>query len=81
MTATLWLKGMEVTEDTTDEEVMNFPRGYIVKYAKTAARFRRELIERYGEEKGSKIRFAESYEICEYGTQPSKELIEDLISE
>ena len=61
-----WLKGMEITADTTDEEVMAAPRGYAVRFAKTAARFRKELIERYGEEKGSKIRYAEAYEVCEY---------------
>lgn len=62
-----WLKGMEVTDDTTDEEVMAFPRGYMVRFAKTAARFRKELIAKYGKEKGSKVRFAEAYEVCEYG--------------
>ena len=69
-----WLKGMNITEDTTDEEVMAAKRGYAVRNAKTAARFRKELIERYGEEKGSKIRYAEAFEICEYGTQPSEEM-------
>ena len=62
-----FLKGMEITEDTTDEEVMAASRGYSVRFAKTAARFRKELIERYGRERGEKIRYAEAYEICEYG--------------
>ncbi|MBR5587058.1 MAG: PIG-L family deacetylase [Clostridia bacterium] len=68
-----WLKGMEITADTTDEEVMAAPRGYAVRFAKTAARFRKELIERYGEEKGSKIRYAEAYEVCEYGNPLTEE--------
>ncbi len=72
-----WLKGMEITADTTDEEVMKASRGYSVRYAKTAARFRKELIEKYGEEKGSKIRYAEAYEICEYGKQLTKEEIKE----
>lgn len=62
-----WLKGMEVTEVTTDEEVMTAQRGYMVRFAKPAARFRKELIEKYGTERGRKVRFAEAYEICEYG--------------
>ena len=73
-----WLKGMEITKDTTDEEVMAAPRGYSVRYAKTAARFRKELIERYGEEKGSKVRYAEAYEVCEYGSQLTEELNKKL---
>ena len=69
-----WLKGMEITADTTDEEVMAASRGYAVRFAKTAARFRRELIEKYGFEKGSAIRYAEAFELSEYGRQPDTEL-------
>ncbi len=69
-----WLKGMNITSETTDEEVMAAPRGYAVRYAKTAARFRKELIKRYGEEKGSKIRYAEAFEVCEYGSPLTEEL-------
>ena len=68
---------MEVTADTTDKEVMGAERGYAVRYAKTAARFRKELIKKYGKKKGSKIRFAEAYEICEYGKQLSKEELKE----
>ncbi|MBQ4630453.1 MAG: PIG-L family deacetylase [Clostridia bacterium] len=69
-----WLKGMNITQNTTDEEVMSAKRGYAVQFAKTAARFRGELIERYGFEKGSKIRYAEAYEVCEYGTELTDEI-------
>ena len=69
-----FLKGMEITQDTTDEEVMAATRGYSVRFAKTAARFRKQLIERYGEEKGSKIRYAEAFELCDYGQPLTEEL-------
>ena len=70
-----WLKGMNITADTTDEEIMaSKSKGYAVRFAKTAARFRKELIEKYGEEKGSKIRYAEAFEVCEYGTQLTEEM-------
>ena len=62
-----WLKGMNITEATTDEEVMTAKRGYSVRFAKTAARFRKQLIEQYGQERGSRIRYAEAYEVSEYG--------------
>jgi hypothetical protein len=74
----MFLKGMEITADTTDEEIMAASRGYAVRFAKTAARFRRELIEKYGEEKGTRVRYAEAFELCEYGRQPDKALADAL---
>ena len=70
-----WLKGMNITEKTTDEEILSLPSesGYAIRYAKPAAQFRKELIRRYGEKRGSEIRYAEAYEICEYGKQPTEE--------
>jgi len=41
------------------------------RFAATANRFRKELIEIYGEEQGKKIRTAEAFELCEYGRRPS----------
>jgi len=73
-----WLKGMDITEDTTDEEVMAATRGYAVRYAKTAARFRKELIEKYGEEKGRKIRFAEAFQVSEYGSPLTEDLKKEM---
>lgn len=73
-----WLKGMQITADTTDEEVMSASRGYAVRFAKTAARFRRELIEKYGEERGCRVRYAEAFELSEYGRQPSKAMADKL---
>ena len=70
--AVLW--GIDVTPDTTDEEVLQATSGYAVRFAKTAARFRAELIERYGEEKGKRIRFAEAFALSEYGSRPTEEL-------
>lgn len=75
-----WLKGMVITPETTDEEILAAPRGWAVRFAKTAARFRKELIEKYGEEKGSKIRYAEAFELCEYGAQPTREWVDKLFN-
>jgi len=41
--------------------------------ADTADRCRDKLIELYGEELGKQVRYAEAFEICEYGRQPNKE--------
>ncbi len=70
-----WLKGMNITETTTDEEILaESSTKYAVRFAKTAARFRKELIEKYGEEKGAKVRYAEAYELCPYGGDLSEEM-------
>lgn len=74
-----WLKGMEITSNTTDEEIMAADRGYAVCFAKPAARHRQRLIELYGTEKGSKIRFAEAYEVSEYGNAMSEEMKKELL--
>lgn len=39
-----------------------------------AAKYRQKLTERYGEEKGGKVLFAEAYALCEYGAPLTKEL-------
>lgn len=74
-----WLKGINITEDTTDEEILAQSRGYAVRFAKTAIRFRDKLIERYGEE-GKKIRYAEAFQLSEYGRKPTQEMIDTLFN-
>ena len=73
-----FLAGMDPHKWISDEEVMKLKSGYAVRFAKTAARFRNELIKRYGEEKGSKVRYAEAFEICEYGKQPTEEFLNEI---
>ena len=41
------------------------------RYGSMADQFRPKLIELLGEEKGKAVKYAESFEICEYGSQPS----------
>lgn len=43
-----------------------------------AERYRLQLLEWYGPERGKKVQFAELFEICEYGRQPTKEEIRKL---
>ncbi|MBR2044125.1 MAG: PIG-L family deacetylase [Clostridia bacterium] len=73
-----WLKGLNITEETTDEEVMAATRGYAVRSAKTAARFRKELIEKYGEEKGKKIKYAEAFGLSPYGGKLTEEIKKEI---
>lgn len=63
-----------IRPDLSDEEVLRAPKTqYALRSARTAVRFRRELIEQYGEEAGSRVRFAEAFALSEYGRQPSRE--------
>lgn len=41
------------------------------RFAAIADKYRARLIELYGDEQGNKVRYAEAFEVCEYGTQPS----------
>jgi N-acetylglucosamine malate deacetylase 1 len=51
---------------------MEWTRNRVTKrYGSMADRFRPKLIELLGEEKGKAVKYAESFEICEYGSQPS----------
>jgi N-acetylglucosamine malate deacetylase 1 len=42
------------------------------RFAAVADKYRTQLIELYGEKKGKKVKYAEAFELCEYGRQPSK---------
>ena len=74
-----WLKGMNITDKTTDEEIMVAGRGYAVLYAKPAAKHRQRLLELYGTERGNKIRYAEAYEISEYGSSLTEEMKKEFL--
>jgi N-acetylglucosamine malate deacetylase 1 len=46
--------------------------------AAVADAFRDELVKWYGQERGKTVRYAEAFEICEYGRQPSTEELKKL---
>jgi LmbE family N-acetylglucosaminyl deacetylase len=48
------------------------------QYADVANRFRADLVKWYGAEKGKAVKFAEAFEICEYGRRPSNEELKKL---
>jgi hypothetical protein len=48
------------------------------RFASTADRFRAKLAEWYGPEQAAKVKYAEAFEICEYGRQPDKAEIRRL---
>ena len=48
------------------------------RFAGTANRFREQLTDWYGKEQARKIKYAEAFEICEYGRRPSNKEIRKL---
>lgn len=48
------------------------------RHGDEANKFRDVLVEWYGDEKGKAVRFAETFEICEYGRQPTKDELRTL---
>ena len=48
------------------------------RFAGIADKYRDKLIELYGEKKGKEVKYAEAFEVCEYGRQPTKEELVEL---
>jgi N-acetylglucosamine malate deacetylase 1 len=48
------------------------------RHGREATKFREELIKWYGAEKGKSVKYAETFEICEYGRKPSPEELKRL---
>jgi LmbE family N-acetylglucosaminyl deacetylase len=50
------------------------------RYAGYADRYREALIRLYGQEQGRRIRYAQAFEVCEYGRQPSPDELKQMFS-
>jgi len=53
-------------------------RNFDGSFAGAANQFRKQLADWYGPEQAGKIRYAEAFEICEYGRHPNKKEIREL---
>src|SRR5688572_5555723 len=51
---------------------------FMGRFASTADRFRAKLAEWYGADYAAKVKYAEAFEVCEYGRQPDKAEIRRL---
>jgi LmbE family N-acetylglucosaminyl deacetylase len=52
--------------------------GFRRRFAANADKYRDKLVELYGEAAGKKARYAEAFEVCEYGRQPSAQELRKL---
>jgi hypothetical protein len=48
------------------------------RFAATAKRFQERLADLYGADRAGQFRYAEAFEVCEYGAQPSPERLREL---
>jgi LmbE family N-acetylglucosaminyl deacetylase len=74
-----WLGGYlkDVPKDTTGRK-MWLKTGLERRYGSAANRFRSKLIDQLGPEAGKAVKHAEAFEVCEYGSQPSKERLKEI---
>jgi LmbE family N-acetylglucosaminyl deacetylase len=69
---------MPKTPEQRVKRIAQVRAGHESRYLEWADRFRKDLVKWYGEERGSKVRHAEAFEICEYGRQPNEEELKRL---
>jgi N-acetylglucosamine malate deacetylase 1 len=48
------------------------------RQSREAARYRDELLALYGAERGQEVKYAEAFEVCEYGRRPTREELKKL---
>ncbi|MFZ2147101.1 MAG: PIG-L family deacetylase [Sedimentisphaerales bacterium] len=67
-------------EDPTERKAreQEVRRRFDSRFADTANQFREQLTHWYGQEQAKNIKYAEAFEICEYGRRPSKKEIQKL---
>ena len=74
-----WLFGYEGEIPKGKAERLAWTRDRVLKRAgATADKFRPRLVEWLGAEKAKEVKAAEAFEVCEYGSQPSKEELKKL---
>ena len=52
--------------------------GFRRRAERTAKRYRDKLVELYGEEAAKQVRYAEAFEVCEYGRRPNAKQLREL---
>lgn len=67
-----WLFGyLDEVPDDPDARRAFLDESFGGRFASTADRFRDQLVERFGDDRGQEVEYAEAFELCEYGSQPS----------
>jgi LmbE family N-acetylglucosaminyl deacetylase len=72
---------MNPTKEAYERSKQNSRNMLLNWFKSTAEKYRSKLIEIYGEEKGRKIKFAEAFELSEYGSRPHIKELRKLFPE
>jgi len=73
-----WRSPLPDKPGAREKRVQSRREGFKRRFAAVADRCRDQLIAVYGEEKGKQVRYAEAFEICEYGRRPGPEELRKL---
>ena len=66
------------SEREKQEKIAKMKAYFKTRYVREANKWRKELIERYGEKQGKAVKHAIAFELCEYGRQASQEELAKL---
>ena len=72
-----YVEGVPEDDDRRAEHILNMFR---LEDASVADRYRERLVDRYGANRARDVHYAEAFEICEYGRQPSAEELDHLLT-
>ena len=70
-----YLDGVPEADQERREFILEFLKG---RDRQVADRYRNRLVELYGESRGREIKYAEAFELCEYGSQASASELKEL---
>ena len=74
-----WLDGiLDSVPATKSEQLEGLWEQYAEHFERSAAQYTDLLAARYGAEHGAGVKYAEGFELCEYGSQPSREELWEL---
>jgi len=73
-----FMKSVPPASDVAARKAYLRRTGYVTGNSVTAAKVRDDLVKWYGPEKGKTIKYAEAFELCEYGNRPSEKELREL---
>lgn len=74
-----WLDGSLAEVPKGKDERLSWTRARASRrYGAVADRFRKQLIDELGSDRGGDVKYAEAFEVCEYGSRPSKDELRRL---
>lgn len=74
-----WIaRKLDEVPSSTEERIRYLEKFWEEHFHSSASEFRDLLLDRYGSEHAARIRYAEAFELCEYGRQPTREQLWEM---